>query len=368
MSTKPLEVQVNADLVKAVNAAIDPEQIKQAILDEAEKQFAANDAARIQHEAEEKAAADRLAAAKAAEVAAAPKSFTRTENIGGKDFVFEATSELDLQTQIANAYRVAYGIQPTSQQTEVVETAPDPAAVAAKIAADAAAKAELELKFKRGEISTADYLEQSGAYEDFLAKKGLSIDALKATVEQTQTAQYEKSWQQATEEFLHSTAGADWPGGTRNREQLGMRLAAMNLTDAEDKVGALILAYNEMKKSGSIFPNEDLEQTPEQKAAAEKAATDRAAAAKVAADAAAAATTSQTATTTTTTRAATSSSLFDRSSGMSEHISQDKAKPAEFVVDPKATPAEIMDAWKKFQLANGRDPNAAFTEMYSSKR
>lgn len=365
----PLNVEMNADLVKAVNSALNPEEIRAAIVAEAQKQLAASDAARVAHDAEEKAAAERLEAAKKA-AEEAPKTFKRVENIGGKDLTFEAASELELQTQIANAYRVAYSIAPQPTVQPVVEAAPDPAVLAAKAAEEAAAKAELELKFKRGEISTADYLEQSGAYEDFLTKKGLSIDALKATVEQTQTAQYEKSWAEATEEFLHSPAGADWPGGNRNREQLGMRLAAMGLTDAKDKVAALAQAYNEMKKTGAVFPNEQLEQqhqqqqTPEAKAAAEKAAAD-AAAAKVAADAAAAETARKAAT---ERAAATSSSLFDRSSGVSDHIVNDKTKPAEFQIDPKATPVEIMDAWKKFQLANGRDPNAAFTETFAAKR
>lgn len=364
MSTTPFTMQTNDELVKAVNSAVNPEEIKSAILAEAQRQISEADTAAAVHKAEEKAAADRLAAAQVL-ASEAPKSFSRTENIGGKDFVFEATSELELANQVANAYRVAYGIQPTSQADETDPT-PDPAVIAAQAASEAAAKAELELKFKRGEITTADYLEQSGAIKDYLSKEGVSIDALKTAVDQSQTATYEKSWAQATEEFLHSAAGSDWPGGNRNREQLGMRLAALGLTDAKDKVAALAVAYNEMKKSNSVFTNEladqtqqQQQQTPEQKAAAEKAIAD-----KAAADVAAAASRNITA----ARAASTSSSLFDRSSGMSDHITTDKTKPAQFEIDAKATPAEIMDAWKKYQLQNGQDPNMAFTTAFSNKR
>lgn len=361
----PLNVEMNDELRDAIGKAVNAEDIKALILAEAQKQFSASDAAKTVHDAEEKAAADRLAAAEKAALDA-PKTFTQKETIGGKEFTFEAASELELANQVASAYRVAYGIQPTNERPEVVETAPDPAAVAAKAAEDAAAKAELELKFKRGEISTAEYLEQSGAISEFLTKNGVSIDALKATVDSNQTAQYEKSWAQATEEFLHGP-GSDWPGGERNREQLGMRIAAMGLTDAKDKVAALNAAYNEMKRTGSVFANEQVDQqtqTPEQKAAAEKAIADKAVADKAVTDAAAEVVRKAAAV-----RAAapTSSGLFDRSSGVSDHIVVDKNKPAEFVIDPKATPTEIMAAWNKYQVANGQNPDSAFMQTYSKK-
>lgn len=361
---------LNEELVKAVGAAINPEEIKAAILAEAQKQFAATESERVATDAAAKDVADKKAAADKA-AADATKTYTRTEVIGGKEFNFEAVSELELATKVADAYRLAYSLQPTTQAAQVVEKTPTQEEIAAAAQAEAAAKAELELRFKRGEVSTADYLEQSGAFGDYLAKKGLSVDALQAAVKQNQTTQYEKSWAQATEEFLHSPAGADWPGGDLNREQLGLRLVALNLTDATDKVAALAQAYNEMKKSKAIFPNEaattqqttQAQPTQQQQVAktagelaAEKVLADQAAVRAAAAAAEAART------------APTSSSLFDRSSGTSEHIVNDKTKPTEFQIDPKATPAEILDAYKKYLVANGQDPNAAFTQQFSKPR
>ena len=67
----------------------------------------------------------------------------------------------------------------------------------------------------------------------------------------------ETSWKSATETFL---ASSDWPGGDRNREQLGLRLIALGLTNAEDKVQALKDAYASMRESNALFDDVSAEQ------------------------------------------------------------------------------------------------------------
>ena len=359
MSNDPRTVTMNDELAKAITGAVSQEDIKAAILAEADKQFGAADAAAAQKAVDDKAAADKAAAEKtAADAATATSRFTSTEVIGGRSFTFEADTESELNQMVANAFRVAYAVK----EDEPAQAAQTVDAAAAQKAAEeqAAAKADLELKFKRGEISAADYIEQSGAVDEYLAKKGIPIESLKATVEQNQATQFEKSWAQATEEFKNSPAGADWPGGAQNLELIGMKLAAMNLVDAQDKVAALARAYEDMKKTGMVFP---ATARPTTTAVATTAAATVTETAQPAATTVAA-----TATPVPAKTGSTSSSLFGQSSGVSGAHTAVATTPAKVDIDPNASPAEMVDAWKKAQVAAGKDPNAAFVETFAARR
>lgn len=369
--SEPLRtITVNDELNQAVNSALSPEAIRAAIIAEATKQ---GDAAT--QEALAKAATDQAAAvaAAAAKTAADATGFSRVETIGGREFNFEASNELELERMVANAYRVAYAIQPTEVAAPVVPVDP---AIAQKAAEDAAAaKADLELKFKRGEISASDYIEQSGAVDEYLTKKGIPVDALKDVVEQRQNSKVEQSWADATAAFLQSPSGADWPGGARNLEVIGLKIQSLtfvdangqvrSLVDAPDKVAALAQAYASMKSSNMVFPGDQVETTTpsatEQAAATEKAAADKViaeAAAVVAQRAAAAVKTPS-----------TSSSLFGRSSGVAGSSAATVTPAAPKTDIPAdATPAEIMDAWKKAQVAGGKNPNDEFISTFAGRK
>jgi hypothetical protein len=349
---------MNEELLKAINASLDPEQLKSSILAEAQKQLAANEAANATHKAEQEAAAARLAEAQRA-AAAEPTQFSHTENIAGKDFIFTGASQAEIDSQVAAAYRVAFAIQ---QPTEQAEPTVDPAVAAAAAEAEAAAKIALQEQFRNGTISAEEYLEKSGAINNYLERQGLSVETLKATVEHSQL----DPWVHATDQFLQG-AGADWPGGDKNREILGLRIQALGLVDAEDKVAAMSQAWNDMKRDKMYFPAGH----PLAAAAAPEVVTDSAAAPVVppAAVPAPVVPTAPPAPPAPPARAAaSSSSLFDRSTGVADFVAQpDKAKPAEFVVPDSATPQQIMDAYKKFQVANGLDPNSAFMQQYRGK-
>ena len=100
-------------------------------------------------------------------------------------------------------------------------------------------------------MSTAEYLQATNAIGNYLAEKGFDVEAAAG-------AQYQKRvGQSATETFL---ASSDWPGGDRNREQLGLRLIALGLTNAEDKVQALKDAYASMRESNALFDDVSAEQ------------------------------------------------------------------------------------------------------------
>ena len=377
------ELTVTPELKAIIEAATDPEVIRNAIVAEAEKQAAA--AVVDEKTAADKVVADKAAADKAAADAAAAQTFESVETIGGKEFTFTAGSQAELDHMIANAYKVAYAVQPTER---VVEQFVDPAVAekqaADKAAADAAAKTELELKFKRGEISASDYIEQSGALASYLERQGVPLSELKKAVEANKGNDYEKSWQEASADFVKTSAGADWPGGEKNLEILGLKIVALGLSEAKDKVAALAQAYADMKRTGMIFPTTaEGTLSPEQQAAA-KAAADKAIADKTAADEAArvaaasgtAAAVAQASAETARAVAAArvqsqSSSLFGASSGVGAGTSAGATAPAapaaKTIIPDNATPAEILQAWKEAQLAGGNDPNRVFMDQFRNR-
>lgn len=373
------ELTVTPELKAIIEAATDPEVIRNAIVVEAEKQAAA--AVIDEKTAADKALADKAAADKVVADAAA-QTFESVETIGGKEFTFTAGSQAELDHMIANAYKVAYAVHPSERVIEqVVDPVAAEKAAAEKAAADAAAKTELELKFKRGEISASDYIEQSGALASYLERQGIPIDELKKAVETNKGNDYEKSWQEASADFVKTQAGADWPGGEKNLEILGLKIVALGLSEAKDKVGALAQAYADMKRTGMIFPTTvDATLSPEQQAAA-KAAADKAIADKAAADEAArivaangaAQISAETARAASAARVQSqSSSLFGASSGTGAGPSAGGAAPAapaaKTIIPDNATPAEILQAWKESQLAAGKDPNQVFMDQFRGSR
>jgi hypothetical protein len=171
--------------------------------------------------------------------------FSKTVNIGGKDFTFTDESENGLNNQIASAQSVAENLQSsvTPRSERKAET---------DAALEAVRQAELSLAFKRGELSTADYLRESGALAQALRESGVDVEKIAG-------AQYTESWQQATERFLHSEAGRDWPGGERNLQIIGTTVAALGLTD-KPSAESLAHAWQEMKNKGTIFSDTSAEE------------------------------------------------------------------------------------------------------------
>ena len=361
MSTtpSPLTVVMTDELTKKIQDAIDPADIKAKVVAELQKQqaekadqAAADAAAKVDSDA--KAAADAVAAL-------VPTLFNRTVTINGRDFLFEGETELELERSINNALTVAAAL--TSETEEVVV---DPAqeeaarAAAAKAAeTQAAERAELELKFKRGEISAKEYIEKSGAISEYLEAQGIPLDDLKASVTKNRSDAFVQSWEQATDKFKNSAAGADWPGGERNIQQMGMMLAALDLVDADDKVDALAQAYAHMKKTGMIFKEEPATPVATPAAAVIPAtATPAITVAPAAAAASAAPATSP----------RTSSSMFGASSGVGAGAAETKVKAANIEIPKDASPAEILAAWKEQTVKDGKSPDAAFIETFSARR
>jgi hypothetical protein len=350
------DLVLNDELKNSINAAVNSTDIREIVIAEAQRQGLTPEAAAQQVAAD----AAKTAADAAAAVVSEPTVYTRTEIIGGQSFTFDAGSELELERAVNNAYKVAYSLQ-TQEPAAIVEHVPDAAQLAAEKAAAeqlVAAKAELELQFKRGDINARQYLEQSGAIGEYLAEQGVPLNELKNAVQEQRGRGFEQSWADATQDFLNSPAGHDWPGGERNKEILGMTIAGLGLVDAEDKLAAMSQAYASMKAANTVFPHEE-EAAPVVAAAA-------VAAPVVAAVVAAPITVASPAKT-----APTSSSMFGSSSGVSAPSGGTAAAAAvgaKLDIPADATPQQILAYYKESLIANHQDPNAAFIEQHATKR
>jgi hypothetical protein len=182
------------------------------------------------------------------------QEITKTENIGGKDFTFTGTA-VEVEKEIANAYRVAEAVQAAAPSPRLVAPPRARAKTQADFDLEAANEAEQTLRLRRGEISTAEFLERTNAVGRYLEEKGFDVEAAAST-------QYTQSWARATEVFLRETPeGREWKGGQKNLELIGNMIISHDLEDAPDKVAALRALAAEMKEKGLIF---DGDYTPEQ--------------------------------------------------------------------------------------------------------
>lgn len=181
----------------------------------------------------------------------APRKLGKVVVLNGVKHILEATDEAGLLRAESELYREA--LQP--QQSDTAEPLAQPRDSSGRFvsAEEAAALASLELDFKRGSISTDEYLTRSGAIERHLEAQGISPDALR----EVSNEQFAQSWASATEEF--KSRHPEWAGGENNRDVIGQILADNNLVDAEDKVAALEAAYNAARENGLLVANPELE-------------------------------------------------------------------------------------------------------------
>jgi len=139
------------------------------------------------------------------ERSAAPQKFRKTVVVSGVKHVLESDSELGLASAESALYKSLFsqpaapanGEQPRDSQGRFVPAEPEP-----QSADEVARVAELELQFKRGDITAADYLERSGAIEKHEQRKLIG------------------DWKSATNEFIHSEAARNYPGGTETLQRM----------------------------------------------------------------------------------------------------------------------------------------------------
>src|SRR6267378_6787991 len=187
-------------------------------------------------------------------VAPEEEQVTKVETIGGTEFTFTGTA-LEVEHQIGNAYKIAEAVRPVEPPVTPRSVRAAQAKTQAEIERDICDRTELDLQFRRGQLTTAEYLDRTNAIGEFLESKG--FDVVEAAGKQL-----EQSWQQATEIFLLETPeGASWKGGAKNLALAGNLLLSHGFLVAADKVAALRAVASEMRSKGLEFESD---YTPEQ--------------------------------------------------------------------------------------------------------
>jgi hypothetical protein len=188
----------------------------------------------------------------------APTRYAKTLTVDGTKYLLESDSEQGLVQKEIAFYR---SLQTQTTTTEVARD--DQGRFTTERARGRAdenlvAKSELELKFKRGEISTEEFLAQSGAIESYLSAQGVELEDLKSVVQEKQDTRLVQSWQEATEEFLNGP-GSSWIGGAENLRIIGQIIQKQGWENTPDKVAALTAAYRHMQENGLVAPNKEAE-------------------------------------------------------------------------------------------------------------
>jgi hypothetical protein len=174
---------------------------------------------------------------------ARPQQVTKTITVNGETKTFPGTTEAEVDAaQIAFFRTLNSQHHPLDPATGQFVSPTDQGKRDEDAAVRAAAAADLELRWKRGEISGSEYLEKSGAMEQYLANRGLDVESLKAAAEDKRAdAVYVNSWAEATREFIKKNP--DWPGGENLKTAMGTKLAELGLT-GQPSVESLERAYS----------------------------------------------------------------------------------------------------------------------------
>jgi hypothetical protein len=239
MRPEGVELEVNDDMTKALEAAVSPEEIKQIIAQEAAKQnivIPRDNKGRFVPVAEKK------------ETAPADKKDDETFvysddfSIGGKDYHFEGDSPADINRQVKAAIAAhENATKPVQQQTATVD--------GAKAKQDELLA--LQLDVMSGKITMDEYIVKSGAVDKYLQSKGINTSELKELVDEKKNAKEVGSWEAATAEFL-KLEGNDWPGGDQNLKVMGYKLAELGL-NGKPSADSLQKAYDAMKADNMVF-------------------------------------------------------------------------------------------------------------------
>jgi hypothetical protein len=175
-----------------------------------------------------------------------PTAFVKTVTVEGTTHHFEGATDAE-----ANEKLLAFVRETANEPAERPRERDSESGRFVARTDDPVAMAELEIKLRTGQISTEQYLSESGAIERHLEAQGVSIEALKAATNERTTA----GWQSATQEFLQTS---DWPGGERNRDLLGQVLIKMGAAESPNAEN-LKRAYQYMRDNDLLVPNAELE-------------------------------------------------------------------------------------------------------------
>ncbi len=133
----------------------------------------------------------------------APQILEKTVSVNGVSHVLRGASDAEIAHNEAALFRNLFANKTAASEPPRDERgrflpAPEPEQSADEVAREVA----LEFQFRNGSITTAEFIEKSGAiekYEQRRENQKLSANTL--------------SWTQATDEFIHSEAARNYPGG-----------------------------------------------------------------------------------------------------------------------------------------------------------
>lgn len=245
-------IQVTDDLDAALRNAKSPEEIREAL------HAAAIDAALVVPDA-----FDRTVLLPVDQPQ--PKKFAKVVILDGEKHILESDSEQGLVNAELELMRAKFHPQANAGQSQNQQQPRDakngqflPRRDAADDAqradeAEAVRLAELDLKFKRGEVSAAEYIKQSGAVDDYLAAKGIDAEALAEASQRRESEAAERE----VAKFLETS---DWPGGEANQETMGQILLENNLPATAE---SMCQVYKFMKGNNLVKPNEAVEREKE---------------------------------------------------------------------------------------------------------
>jgi hypothetical protein len=186
----------------------------------------------------------------------APRKFGKVLTINGVKYALEGGSPEELAHAETSLYEQVLGQGDNEQARDAQGRFVAEPTAEEKAAGElqAANRAELELRFKRGDITSAQYLEESGAITEYLENHGVNPDALVALTDLVA----QNTWATAVDSFLNSDAGNDWPGGQTNMELMGRILEETGMT--EPTVENIAAVWNYMRENDLAVENPEIAQ------------------------------------------------------------------------------------------------------------
>lgn len=189
---------------------------------------------------------EQTAAKTPAAAADTEQQITKTETIGGTEFTFTGTT-LEVERQIGDTYKIAEALQQNDAPPPPVVTPRSVRKTQADRDREVYDRTQLDLAFRRGDLTTEEYLTRTNAIGEYLESKGFDVD----TAAMAQGAQ---SWAQAVETFLRETPeGKICNGGEKNLALATDMIIARGWDTATDKVAALRNVAAEMRAKGLEF-------------------------------------------------------------------------------------------------------------------
>jgi len=273
----------------------------------------------------------------------APELYTDTFTIGGREVEISGPDPADVLRQFKAAV-TAFELGRSQQPAPKLEA---PAKTSEEIQAE---KFELESNFRLGKISAKEYLEKSGAVDDYFKERGIDPQGIKELLEERKGARQVKSWEQATTEFTSkfSQAGTPWPGGPRVLDLMGKTLIELGLGD-KPAPESLQQAYDHLTAKGwdlIEIGREDAAAREGDEPQPKKPIPPPAPPPK---------------------KRLGASGLFNVS-GNAGGKEIGKQAPVAPKIEPDDSPETIVEKWKAATIAAGRNPDDALRETYGVSR